>query len=497
MSEEKPSFLLYLCFEVDKEDGGWQSLALFSDYDEVGKWKNKPSNKNKADDVSSHASDDFRGNVWEDKDEDSSEDPAVALSQLMSRFRETMSSYGPLTGVGMIMMPTLRSHFIDNEIYKNAGRQLEVVDKSEQFAIYGVSVDHYPSVQTQIRRLRELDRGATVLPGAILLSLVATFDSFIADTLRIMLRHKPERLIESSKTIEVKEVLNMSSFDEVIGKITEDEVEGIMRGSHDDQIKYIEDKLDTKIRSYYEGWGEFMEIFERRNWIAHGNNVINMRYAKNCNRHKFKVGEDQVGKQLSLSEDYLSRSSDRLLEFGLSLMFVLWLKHYKDSKETAYKSFNHLAYELIKDGQSRVAVRLLDLALFRQSLSASDRVEKMMTINLANAYKKLGDDEKAKEIIAEVDWSAATDDFQICIAAIEQDIERFVELMTRVSQAKLLRKSDFREWPVFDRVREEQSVREKFEEIYGESIIDARDEDKKDREESSTATKGENSQTIH
>ena len=56
----------------------------------------------------------------------------------------------------------------------------------------------------------------------------------------------------------------MSSFDEVIGKITEDEVEGIMRGSHDDQIKYMEDKLDIKIRSNYEGWGEFMEIFERR-----------------------------------------------------------------------------------------------------------------------------------------------------------------------------------------------------------------------------------------
>ena len=270
-----------------------------------------------------------------------------------------------------------------------------------------------------------------------------------------------------------------------------------MRGSHDDQIKYIEDKLDIKIRSHYEGWGEFMEIFERRNLIAHGNNIINSHYAKNCNKHRFKVREDQVGKRLSLDVDYLSGSSDRLLEFGLSLMFVLWLKHFEDSKETAYKSFNHLAYELIKDGQSRVATKLLDLALFKQSLSASDRVEKMMTINLANAYRKLNDNEKAREIIAGVDWSAATDDFQICIAAIEQNVEGVVELMARVSQGNLLKKSDFREWPVFDWVREEQSVREKFEEIYGESIIDATDEDKKDDEESTIVTKGENSQTMH
>jgi len=281
----------------------------------------------------------------------------------------------------------------------------------------------------------------------------------------------------------------MSSFEEVIGKITEDEVEGIMRGSHDDQIKYVEENLDIKIRSHYEEWGEFMEIFERRNLIAHGNNTINLHYSKNCNSHGFKVSEDQVGTQLSLDEGYLSRSSDRLLEFGLSLMFVLWLKHFRDDKETAYRRFSHLAYELIKDGEARVAAKLLDLALFKQPLSASDRVQKMMTINLANAYKKLNDNEKARKIVAGVDWSAATDDFQICIAALEENSERFVELMARVSQGNLLEKSDFREWPVFDWVREEQSVREKFEKIYGESIIDATDEDETDGKESTIIAK--------
>ena len=163
-------------------------------------------------------------------------------------------------------------------------------------------------------------------------------------------------------------------------------------------VEYIEDNLNTKIRSHYEEWGEFMEIFECRNLIAHGNNVINLHYSQNCNRHGFKVSEDKVGKRLSLDEGYLSRSSDRLLEFGLSLMFVLWLKHFEGSEETAYRRLNQLAYELIKDGESRVAAKLLDLALFKQSLSASDRVQKMMTINLANAYRKLDDDEKARRV---------------------------------------------------------------------------------------------------
>lgn len=337
-----------------------------------------------------------------------------------------MSSYRPLVRFGMILVPALRSHFIYNEMYKNAERHLEVVDKDHQFETYGIAEDQYPSVKTQFRRLREFDRGVTVLPGAILLSLVATFDSFIADTLRIMLRRKPERVIDSSKTIRVKDVLHMSSFDEVRGKIIEDEVEALMRGSHDEQIKYIEDKLDISIRSHYDEWGEFVEIFERRNLIAHGNYVINAHYRKNCNKHGFDVGAEEVGETLSLDERYLRRSSDRLLEFGLSLMFVLWLKHFKDSKETAYERLNELTYELIKDRQSRVAAKLLDLALFKQAPSASDQIRKMMTVNLANAYKKSKNDEKAEEVIQQVDWSAARDDFQICVAALQGNVKRFV-----------------------------------------------------------------------
>ena len=69
--------------------------------------------------------------------------------------------------------------------------------------------------------------------------------------------------------------------------------------------------------------------------------------------------------------------------------------------------------------------------------------------------------------------------------------------MTRVSRGGLLEKSDFREWPVFDWVREEQSVREKFEEIYSESIIDATDEDENGDKGSTIVAKEENSQTVH
>ena len=472
MGDERQRFILYVCFETDKEDAVPRSLAILSGQAEIEKWKNEQRNTGSTDGKSAPDSEELEQTASEEENEELPQDPWVELPNLMRRFQETMSSYKFLVGFGMNLMPTLGYLPINYEIYKNANRHLEMVDKDQQFEIYGITEDQYPSLRTQIRRLREIDRGVTVLPGAILLSLVATFDSFIADTLRIMLRNKSKRVIEPSKTISVKEVMEMSSFDDVITKIIDDEVEELMRGSHDKQIKYIENKLNIDIRNHYDEWGEFMEIFERRNLIAHGNYIVNSHYVRNCNEHGFQVDEGKCGERLSLDERYLRRSSDRLLEFGLSLIFVLWLKHFKGSRETAYGNLNDLTYELIKYGQARVAVRLLDLALFKQTPNASDEIKRMMTVNLANAYKKLKNDKRAQEVITGVDWSAAREDFQICVAAVKGDIERVVELMPKVAQGDLLKKSDFREWPVFDWAREEETVREKFQEIYGEPIID-------------------------
>ena len=237
MAEDRQDFVLYMCFETNQDDGIPQSMAIVLDRTGIENWKSEQRNTGSPDCNSGADDEVLESSTSEILGEKLIEDPSSELSRLMTRFQETMSSYRPLVRFGMRFMPTVRSHFVYDEIYKNANRQLEIVEQNSQFRTFGITEDQYPSIKTQIRRLREFDRGVTVLPGAILLSLVATFDSFIADTLRVMLRRKPERLIESSKTISVKEVLNMSSFEDVIEKVTEDEVEKLMRGSHDEQGK--------------------------------------------------------------------------------------------------------------------------------------------------------------------------------------------------------------------------------------------------------------------
>jgi hypothetical protein len=106
--------------------------------------------------------------------------------------------------------------------------------------------------------------------------------------------------------------------------------------------------------------------------------------------------------------------------------------------------------------------------------------------SLPNAHKKMKNNRVSEEVLEKVDWSAANDDFQICIASLEGNIDKFVELMPKVRQSSMIEKSSYREWPVFDWVRNEKAVGEKFQEIYGEPLLKAASENEVIDEEKSS-----------
>jgi hypothetical protein len=308
--------------------------------------------------------------------------PLSELKKIIHLFRTAISSFKPLISIGTMMMPSVRSVFIQKKLYKDATQYFSQIDEDGAFKTFGITMDHYPLVKRNLDRLREFDQAAVVLPGAILLSLVATFDSFTSETIRIMLKHRPEILTGSSNTVTIKDLMKMGSFDDVTNKIIDDEVMRIMRRSHDMQIQYFEKSLCVEIREYYKGWGRFIEIFERRKLVAHGNLIVNKTHIENCKKHGYNVDNIQEGVTLPLDQRYLRRSVDAMLEFGLSLVFVIWLKHFKENSDDAYKILSMIAYELIRDGEPHVSAKLLELALQKQNAAAPDVTIKMMIINL-------------------------------------------------------------------------------------------------------------------
>jgi hypothetical protein len=300
---------------------------------------------------------------------------------------------------------------------------------------------------------------------------VATFDSYIADIALNILKSQPGRYKDDKKTISVKEVLSMSSFDEVITRLAESEVEDCMRGSHTDQIAFIEAIASVDIRGHYERWPEFIEIFERRNLVAHQKSRVNNIYLSNCAGAKLDVSSIKVGQELILNSSYLKSSVNILLEFGILLLFVIWTKKFKSDTSITYQRFNEVSYNLIRSKNTIVASRLLNFALFKQSRNGSeDAIVKMMLINLANCYKKLGDEPKLKETLASTDWTSAADKFKVSIAALNNDVKTVVSLMPKLTDNEDVGLDGFRTWPVFDSIKGDAEYKSAFETVFGQAL---------------------------
>jgi hypothetical protein len=84
-------------------------------------------------------------------------------------------------------------------------------------------------------------------------------------------------------------------------------------------------------------------------------------------------------------------------------------------------------------------------------------------VNLANTIRLQGRIDDARNLLDAEDWSAANDEFKICIASVRQDPEKIFDLMD--SLGKRFDPDNYRTWPVFRGIRRDPRFIEKFESI--------------------------------
>ncbi|WP_306090348.1 hypothetical protein [Qipengyuania flava] len=96
---------------------------------------------------------------------------------------------------------------------------------------------------------------------------------------------------------------------------------------------------------------------------------------------------------------------------------------------------------------------------------------RQMYVNFANALKKMEKTEESEKALAELDWSAASIDFRISIAAVREDTKEVIRLLPAAVASEAISKDSVRDWPVFDWVRSDEKFQEKFLEVFGEQLI--------------------------
>jgi hypothetical protein len=348
---EADKLIGFLAFRRD-EEGDITNFVVSPDRDGLDKWKAGSSRSLEETNVTPDV-EEVKKNL-----EDPTSKVRDRVAGMLDRFRKSMTSVHSMIDFTSAVAPSMAHYFINQKLTTHARKNLKVVEDDGVVSVYEISGNGFSDIRSLLDEFDIDKQGFDALPSATLLSLVATFDSYFSEVVRFFLSVHPERYTGSDKPISLKEIFAKKNLEEAVLQVIDNEINNLMRGSHTDQVQFIESHLDIKIIGHYERWPNFVEIFERRNLVAHGNLVVNEPYIVNCKSAKYKdIEKLQVGEQLSLTPRYLHRATDVLSEFGILLVFVLWRKHITNSGEDAFRYINQTSYNIIHAKRSRLAQR--------------------------------------------------------------------------------------------------------------------------------------------
>lgn len=215
--------------------------------------------------------------------------------------------------------------------------------------------------------LREsLDRvhaALPVLPRSLQVALVSQYDAFLGGLLRALIYLRPEILKTSGTTLTFEELTQFVSLDDARDFVLENEIETMLRKSHAEQFKFLENKFGIELRKDLPEWPVFVELTERRNLFVHAGGIVSNQYLSNCREHGAQLEQEvKVGKQLYISLEYFRSSYHTLFQIGVKLSQVLWRKVAPQAAEEADSNLADITYGLLREGRYPLATVLLDFA---------------------------------------------------------------------------------------------------------------------------------------
>lgn len=141
-----------------------------------------------------------------------------------------------------------------------------------------------------------------------------TLDYYLAQMLRKVFIERPEVLRASEFSIQMSEVLQCSSIEEVVLRFTEKKVQDLGYKGLLDVIKYVNRNFGLDFDISMPEFIEVCEMYQVRNIIVHNACIINETFLKNTDRSDLQVGE-----RYPLTDAYVSEISAKLVGVGRQL----------------------------------------------------------------------------------------------------------------------------------------------------------------------------------
>lgn len=394
------------------------------------------------------------------------------FAQVLRSFLAEMSTYRNLVAATISISPMVAGVIANRTLSDFVSQNgTEIADlTNEEFSVFEISGEHFPALIKRHETAVAAIEGAEHLPEIATIGVVSVFDAHLANLLRVVFTLHNEIVLTSDREIKFSELSEFASIEDVKNHIIAKDVEAIIRKSHHEQFTALETKFRIPLKDDLEVWPNFIELCERRNLLTHTGGVVSQQYLKVCEQHGYK-SVAKVGDRLVTDAEYFTQAVRIISEIGIKIAHVLWRKFASQEREKADTNLNQSCFDLIGVREYELAARILDLGVNVFRKHASDSTRRMMVVNLANARRLLGKKDEAKKILDKEDWTATSLNFQICVAAVREDITELCKLMKKDGRAGTIGAQDYREWPVFREVRKDSAFKSTFEEVFGLPLV--------------------------
>lgn len=345
---------------------------------------------------------------------------------------------------------------------------------------YRISIEHVSEADRIIRRNENAELSSQIVPRSFLVSLVSEYDCFLWSLIRSIFYIRPELINASEKNLSFSQLIDFSSIEEAKEYIIEKEVESILRSSHSDQIKWLENKISIPLRKDLNVWPFFIEVTERRNLFSHCNGIVSRQYLTVCSNHDVTIDQKcKLGTQLHVDPKYFNKAFYSIFEMGVKLSHVIWRKLLPEDIKNADSNLSLITYDLIYNGHYSLAATLLDFATETLKKHNNDESRRVFIINRAIAYKWNDNNNKCNDILKQEDWSSCSDKFKLAVAVLNEDYDKAAKIMKRIgTDAEIVRKEDYRTWPLFKEFRKTKLFLESYESVFNETYMNVESKEK-------------------
>jgi hypothetical protein len=306
-----------------------------------------------------------------------------------------------------------------------------------------------------------------IIIESLFVSLISQYDAFLTRLLRVIYEIKPDLLNGSERNLTFSQLVEMETIENAREYIIDKEIDTVLRKSHSEQFDYLGKLIGIKLREDLPVWQTFIEITERRNLLVHCDGVISNQYVKNCQEHKCNIDKIKVGDRLVTEPQHFSNAYKCLYEIATKLTHTIWRKLLISDLKNADRDLNDVCFHLIDTNSLKLADILLEFGC-TQKKHFNDSMKNIFIINGSLSKYIQGKKEEAKQILDKKDWSASSDDFKLAYAVLTDDFEKAYGIMIKIGENGEVDQSDYKQWPLFNKIRNEEKFKETFQLIFNE-----------------------------